>query len=727
MSNQTAVTEFFLLGFSDIWELQILHFVVFLVLYLISLLGNLLIITAIALDRQLHTPMYFFLMNLSILDLGSVSVTIPKSMANSLMNTRSISYPGCVAQVFLFAFFASADYAILTVMAYDRYVAICQPLHYETVMNRRACVQMTACAWISVILYSAVHTGNTFAISFCGGNMVDQFFCEIPQLLKLTCSDSDLSEVGFLIFSLFLWLSCFVFIIVSYVQIFTAVVRMPSEQGRHKAFSTCLPHLIVVSLFLCTATFAYLKPISSSSSVQNLLVAVLYSVLPPMMNPIIYSMRNKELKGALSKLIGCRLFIKNEMSILLASPSCHFITNFSLLEGLLTSMLFLKILTNMVSEKTISFSSCHAQAYFLFLAVSMEFFLLAVMSFDNYVVIIYPLQYVTIESTHVSLLLPSQSVLRKKMSNQTAMTKFLLLGFSDVWELQILHFVVFLVLYLISLLGNLLIITAIALDRHLHSPMYFFLMNLSILDLGSISVTIPKSMANSLLNRRSISYSGRAAQVFLIFFIASADFAILTVMAYDRYIAICQPLHYERVMNRRACVQMAAGAWISVILYSAVHTGNTFAISFCGGNVVDQFFCEVPHLLKLACSDSDLSEVGVYLASSCFIFIIVSYVQIFTTVLRIPSEQGRHKAFSTCLPHLIVVSLFICTGTFAYLKPTSSSPSVLNLLVAVYSVLPPMMNPIIYSMRNKELKGALSKLIAWRLFSKNKMSLFLLQ
>ncbi|XP_026518377.1 olfactory receptor 14A16-like [Terrapene carolina triunguis] len=311
MSNQTAVTEFLLLGFSDIQELQILHFVVFLLLYLISLLGNLLIITAIALNYHLHTPMYFFLMNLSILDLGSISVTIPKSMANSLMNTRSISYSGCVAQVFLFAFFASADYAILTVMAYDRYVAICQPLHYETVMNKRACVQMAASAWISVILYSAVHTGNTFAISFCQGNMVDQFFCEIPQLLKLACSDSDLSEVGFLIFSLFLWLSCFVFIIVSYVQIFTTVVRIPSEQGRHKAFSTCLPHLIVVSLFLCTATFAYLKPISSSPSVQNLLVAVLYSVLPPMMNPIIYSMRNKELKGALSKLIGWRLIIKN--------------------------------------------------------------------------------------------------------------------------------------------------------------------------------------------------------------------------------------------------------------------------------------------------------------------------------------------------------------------------------------------------------------------------------
>ncbi|XP_023961754.1 olfactory receptor 14A16-like [Chrysemys picta bellii] len=317
MSNQTAVTEFLLLGFSDVRELQILHFVVFLALYLLSLVGNLLIFIAIALNHQLHTPMYFFLMNLSILDLGSISVTVPKSMANSLMNTRSISYSACVAQVFLFAFFASADFAILTIMAYDRYVAICQPLHYETVMNRRACVQMAASAWISVFLYSAVHTGNTFAISFCGGNMVDQFFCEIPQLLKLACSDSDLSEVGILVFSLCLTSSCFVFIIVSYVQIFTIVVRIPSEQGRHKAFSTCVPHLIVVSLFICIGTFAYLKLTFSSTSGLDLVVSVLYSVLPPMMNPIIYSMRNKELKGALSKLIGQRLFSKNKMSIFL--------------------------------------------------------------------------------------------------------------------------------------------------------------------------------------------------------------------------------------------------------------------------------------------------------------------------------------------------------------------------------------------------------------------------
>ncbi|KAM7149950.1 olfactory receptor 14A16-like [Macrochelys suwanniensis] len=320
MSNQTTITKFLLLGFSDVRELQILHFVVFLLIYLAAMMENLLIITAVPINHHLHTPMYFFLMNLSIIDLGSISVTIPKSMANSLMNTRSISYSGCVAQVFLLMFFLSANFALLIIMAYDRYVAICQPLHYQTVMNRRACVQMAASAWISGILYSALHTGNTFAITFCGGNVVDQFFCEIPQLLKLACPDSYLSEVAVVACSLCVAFSCFVFIVVSYVQILITVLRIPLEQGRRKAFSTCLPHLIVICMFLSTTGFAYLKPTSSSQSGLDLTLAVLYSVLPPMLNPVIYSMRNKEIKGALRKLTGWRLFAKKNRTVFLPSP-----------------------------------------------------------------------------------------------------------------------------------------------------------------------------------------------------------------------------------------------------------------------------------------------------------------------------------------------------------------------------------------------------------------------
>ncbi|XP_014464408.2 olfactory receptor 14A16-like, partial [Alligator mississippiensis] len=299
MSNWTTVTEFLLLGFSDTRELQILHFVIFLAAYLAALVGNLLVITVVTTDHHLQSPMYCFLANLSILDIGSISVTVPKSMANSLLNTRTISYAGCVAQVSLFFLCCAANLSFLTIMAYDRYVAICKPLHYEIIMNRRACVQMAACSWVVASMYSALHTGNTFSLPFCHSNTINQFFCEIPQLLKLSSSDTYRRELAAVAFSVFLCLVCFVFIVVSYVQIFTAVWSIPSEQGRQKAFSTCIPHLIVVSLFLSTGGIAYTKPISDSPSHLDLLAAVLYCVVPPLMNPVIYSMRNREIQAAL--------------------------------------------------------------------------------------------------------------------------------------------------------------------------------------------------------------------------------------------------------------------------------------------------------------------------------------------------------------------------------------------------------------------------------------------
>ncbi|XP_069630742.1 olfactory receptor 14C36-like [Haliaeetus albicilla] len=306
MSNSSSITQFLLLAFADTWELQLLHFWLFLGIHLAALLGNGLIIITVASDHHLHTPMYFFLLNLSVLHLGSISTTVPKSIANSLWDTGAISYPACATQAFLLVFLMSAECFLLTVMAYDRYVAICKPLHYGTLLGSRACVHMAAAAWGSGFLYAVLHTANTFSLPLCQGNAVDQFFCEIPQILKLSCSDAYLREVGVLVVSVCLGFGCFVFIVLSYGQIFRAVLRIPSEQGRHKAFSTCLPHLAVVSLFISTGSFAYLKPPSISSPRQDLVVAVLYSVVPPAVNPLIYSMRNHEIKGALIKLMtGC--------------------------------------------------------------------------------------------------------------------------------------------------------------------------------------------------------------------------------------------------------------------------------------------------------------------------------------------------------------------------------------------------------------------------------------
>ncbi|KAM9207879.1 olfactory receptor 14C36-like [Leptosomus discolor] len=306
MSNSSSITHFLLLPFADTWELQLLTFGLFLGIYLAAFLGNGLIITTVACNHRLHTPMYFFLLNLSLLDLGSISATLPKAMANALWNTRAICYSGCVTQLFLLAFLMTAEYCLLTVMAYDRYVAICKPLHYGTLLGSRACVHMAAAAWGSGFLTAVLHTASTFSLPLCQGNAVDQFFCEIPQILKLSCSHSYFREVAVLVVTVCLAFGCFVFIVVSYVQIFRAVLRIPTEQGRHKAFSTCLPHLAVVSLFVSTAMFADLKPPSISSPFLDLLLAVLYSVVPPAVNPLIYSMRNQELRDAVWKILtGC--------------------------------------------------------------------------------------------------------------------------------------------------------------------------------------------------------------------------------------------------------------------------------------------------------------------------------------------------------------------------------------------------------------------------------------
>ncbi|XP_068031472.1 olfactory receptor 14J1-like, partial [Anomalospiza imberbis] len=234
--------------------------------------------------------MFFFLLNLALSDLGSICTTVPKAMQNSLWDTTTISYTGCAAQLFFFVFFISAEYSLLTTMCYDRYVSICKPLHYGTLLGSRACAHMAAAAWASAFLTALLHTANTFSLPLCHGNALGQFFCEVPQILKLTCSKSYLRELGLIAVSACLAFGCFVFIVFSYVQIFRAVLRIPSEQGRYKAFSTCLPHLAVVSLFVCTGILANLKPPSISSPSLDLALSVLYSVVPPALNPLIYSL-----------------------------------------------------------------------------------------------------------------------------------------------------------------------------------------------------------------------------------------------------------------------------------------------------------------------------------------------------------------------------------------------------------------------------------------------------
>ncbi|XP_057900785.1 olfactory receptor 14J1-like [Melospiza georgiana] len=303
MSNSSSISHFLLLALADTRQLQLLHFCLLLGISLAALLANSLIISAVACSHHLHTPMFFFLLNPALSDLGMICTTVPKAMHNSLWDTRDISYTGCATQLFFFVFFIGAEFYLLTIMCYDRYVSICKPLHYGTLLGSRACAHMAAAAWASAFLNALLHTANTFSLPLCHGNALGQFFCEIPQILKLSCSQSNFRELGLIAVSVCLVFGCLVFIVFSYVQIFRAVLRIPSEQGWHKAFSTCLPHLAVVTLFISTSFFTYLKPPSMSSPSLDLALSVLYSVVPPALNPLIYSLRNQELKAAVWRLM----------------------------------------------------------------------------------------------------------------------------------------------------------------------------------------------------------------------------------------------------------------------------------------------------------------------------------------------------------------------------------------------------------------------------------------
>ncbi|XP_066486000.1 olfactory receptor 14C36-like [Tiliqua scincoides] len=302
MENQTSITEFLLLGFSELQELQSVYTVVFLSVYLIALTGNFLIISTVVQNRHLHNPMYFFLVNLSFLDACYISTTVPKFMANSITGDKRISYSGCVAQVYLVVTFATAELLFLTVMAYDRYVAICQPLRYQLIMNWNACFQMAAASWLSSAVNAALHTANTFSLHFCSSNAIKQFFCDIPQLIRLSCSDTQTVIWYVLALAILVGGLGFALLFTSYIYIFSTVFKIQSAQGRQKAFSTCIPHLTVFGLFLTTAVFSYVRPKSLSSPSVDLVAAVLYTVLPPIMNPIIYSLRNKDIHVALSKM-----------------------------------------------------------------------------------------------------------------------------------------------------------------------------------------------------------------------------------------------------------------------------------------------------------------------------------------------------------------------------------------------------------------------------------------
>ncbi|XP_012866792.1 PREDICTED: olfactory receptor 1F1-like [Dipodomys ordii] len=307
-ANRSSVSEFLLLGLSRQPQKQQLLFLLFLTTYLATVLGNLLIVLAVSTDARLRSPMYFFLSQLSCVDVCFSSTTVPKVLANHILGTHTISYPGCLTQMYFVFVFVDMDNFLLAVMAYDRFVAICQPLHYTAKMTPQLCARLLSGSWVVASLNALLHTLLMARLSFCADNAIPHFFCDVTPLLKLSCSDTGLNRLMILTEGSVIMIAPFVCILASYVLIAGAVLRVPSPRGRWKAFSTCGSHLAVVCLFYGTIIAVYFNPSSSHSAEKDTAATVLYTVVTPMLNPFIYSLRNRDLKAALRRVVGRKTF-----------------------------------------------------------------------------------------------------------------------------------------------------------------------------------------------------------------------------------------------------------------------------------------------------------------------------------------------------------------------------------------------------------------------------------
>ncbi|XDB55572.1 hypothetical protein AB1E18_009034 [Capra hircus] len=301
-TNITWPTEFILLGLSSRPEDQKPLFVMFLLIYLITVIGNLLVILTIHSDTRLQTPMYFFLSVLSFVDICSVTVIIPKVLANFLAKTKTISYGECLTQMYFFIAFGNTDSYLLAAMAIDRYVAICNPLHYITIMNQRRCVLLLVLSFCIPQLHSLLHILLTNQLIFCASNVIHHFFCDDQPVLKLSCSSHFVKEITVMTEELAIIMTPFSCIIMSYLRIFITVLKIPSAAGKCKALSTCGSHLTVVTLFYGSISYVYFKPLSNYT-VKDRIATIVYTILTPMLNPFIYSLRNKDMKQGLMKLM----------------------------------------------------------------------------------------------------------------------------------------------------------------------------------------------------------------------------------------------------------------------------------------------------------------------------------------------------------------------------------------------------------------------------------------
>ncbi|CAH2272493.1 olfactory receptor, partial [Pelobates cultripes] len=596
---------------ANIQNVKILLFIFFLIIYLVTLSANIMVISMVSMCRYIVSPMYFFLGHLSFNDMIIITNIVPEMLYIILREEGTMSLAGCFTQIFFFIQSVVTECLLLTVMSYDRYLAICNPLRYSSVMDLKLCSSLVALSWGLGILAALPHNVILSQMTFCGLKVVNHFFCELIPVLRVSCSGSEANTLVSIILSVPLTFVPILFITVTYINIFLVIIQISTTTGKQKAYSTCSSHLTVVCLYYGTLVFNYLVPSKEEYFGLQKLISVLYTIVTPLLNPIIYSLRNEQFKGRWKKML------RRGVSCDMTASKCQ------------------------------------------------------------------------------SLVVNIQNV-------------------------KILLFIFFLIIYLVTLSANIMVISMVSMCRYIVSPMYFFLGHLSFNDMIIITNIVPEMLYIILREEGTMSLAGCFTQIF--FFIQSVvtECLLLTVMSYDRYLAICNPLRYSSVMDLKLCSSLVALSWGLGILAALPHNVILSQMTFCGLKVVNHFFCELIPVLRVSCSGSEANTLvsiilSVPLTFVPILFITVTYINIFLVIIQISTTTGKQKAYSTCSSHLTVVCLYYGTLVFNYLVPSKEEYFGLQKLISVlYTIVTPLLNPIIYSLRNEQFKGAIIQIILKR-------------
>ncbi|XP_031664943.1 uncharacterized protein LOC109873898 [Oncorhynchus kisutch] len=646
-SNYTRVSVFVIVGFPGLHPsfYQLVAWFFFFI-YVITVVGNILLVVLFALERSLQKPMYIIMLSLALSDIGFCTVALPKVIARYWWDDAGISFFLCLIQKQFIHYFGALTSLIMMTMAMDKYLAICYPLRYNELMTNRTMSLLTALSWVLAMISPAITTIQSSQMPFCGSNRINHCYCDTTSLNQLSCADiSSQSRLSFSLAMVVLFLP-FGFIVFSYVNIIFTVMRMANAQGRMKTFSTCATQGCIILIyyiprFIVNAT-PYIPNLTTTPDLR-ISLAIFSSLLPPLLNPFIYCIRTKEIRAFLAK------WANRGQSNAHHKPCIHPI------------------------------------------------------------------------SSPLGPLVGKEYSMFEVNENYTRVSEFVIVGFPGLHPSfnQLVAWLFFFV-YVITVVGNILLVVLFALERSLQKPMYIIMLSLALSDIGVCTVSLPKVIARYWWDDAGISFYTCLIQKQFIHYFGTLTSLIMMTMAMDRYLAICFPLRYTELMTNRTMSLLTALSWVSAMIVPGITTIQTSQMPFCGPNRIIHFYCNTVSMNQLSCADiSSQSTVSVSLSMFVlflpFSFIVFSYVNIIVSVMRMANAQSRWKTFSTCSSQLCIISLYYvprcCVYTSSVINFSISQDLVLGLtlLYRQVALLPPLVNPFIYCIRTKEIRAFLAK------------------